>query len=156
MDMIQQIFTVLDGLDEAIANGRRWLEQPKEAPAPPAPFEPAPKPRFFWERLLAPSKFETPPRPVQAEERPEDASRMMDAWLDGLELIRRRLLDVLAAQNIQAVETEHEMFNPRLHVVVDIVPAQNGYAPEQIVATQRRGFVRGETVVRYAEVVVAR
>ena len=80
----------------------------------------------------------------------------MAAWLEGLAFVRDRLTEALAEAGVRSIATDGEFFDPRLHVAVDIAPAENGCAPGAIVRETRAGYVRGETVVRYAEVVVAR
>ena len=70
--------------------------------------------------------------------------------------LRERLLVALAADKVVPIRTEGGVFDPHLHVAVEAVPAVEGFAPGAVVREQRRGSIRGDTVLRYAEVVVAR
>jgi molecular chaperone GrpE len=79
------------------------------------------------------------------------------SWLQGLGLVQERLLDILAAEGVYPIDAEDESFDPHQHVAVETVPATGGLAPGTIVRELRRGYRLDEgTVLRYAEVVVAR
>ncbi len=76
------------------------------------------------------------------------------AWLDGVRLARIRLLDALAAHNVSPIPTTGKPFNPHLHVVVAtrrVSDLPNGI----IIAEDRRGYIAGDKVLRFSEVVVA-
>jgi cell division protein FtsB len=150
LEVVRQIFAALDGLDEALASGERWLaqhrsHQPAAADAAPVAAKPS-----LWQRLTR-----AQPAPPPTASAPDKDLPALSGWLEGLELVRRRLFDVLAAQGIVPLETDGAGFDPTLHVAVEVVAAQNGFAPGQIVSTQRRGYRQGEHVLRFAEVVVA-
>jgi molecular chaperone GrpE len=78
------------------------------------------------------------------------------AWLEGLKFVRDRLLDLLAAEGVRPIEAVGDAFDPYLHVVVETVPATDSVPAGTVVRETRRGYLAGETVLRYAEVVVAR
>jgi molecular chaperone GrpE len=181
MEIIQRLLPVADGLGEAVAAGERLLtneriggsadqrisewanqrmgesvnERIEEAAVP------------FGTRLgRAWAKLWGRPRPiVLAEVANTEGSQLaadtssteaQAAWLEGLKLVQERLLDVLAAEGVRPIEVEGDPFDPHLHVAVETVPATDTTAPGTIVRELRRGYLTGETVVRYAEVVVAR
>jgi molecular chaperone GrpE len=78
------------------------------------------------------------------------------AWLEGLEFVRDRLLDVLSAEGVRPIETDGETFDPHLHVAVEATPASDEQPAGSIAQETRRGYRIGDAVLRYAEVVVAR
>ncbi len=78
------------------------------------------------------------------------------AWLHGVEFVRERLLEVLAAEGVQPIETEGQPFDPDRHHAVEVIAADATLAAGVIAQETRRGYVCGDTVLRYAEVVVAR
>lgn len=150
LEIAQQLFPVIDGLDEALASGCRWLEQieGRGTPAPRGPNSQVP----LLGRLFGRPATRALPGPAPDNE----VQGRLRSWLDGLELVRERLLDILAAQGITPIDTEDESFDPRWEVAVETTPPGTGQLPGQILKTQRRGFRREDTVLRYAEVVVAR
>ncbi|MCX6032233.1 MAG: nucleotide exchange factor GrpE [Chloroflexi bacterium] len=88
----------------------------------------------------------------------DDRSRPgeLAAWLEGLKFVQDRLLDLLAAEGVRPIEAEGDTFDPYLYVVVETVVATDRVPAGTIVREIRRGYLAGETVLRYAEVVVAR
>lgn len=137
LDVAQSLFPALDGLDEAIRSGRRLLDQPAAPPPPPS----------FLDRLVARPRDETSPG--------ETALRAaMEAWLTGLTFVRRRLLDVLAAEGVQPIAAEGQPFDPHYHVAAEVAPAGGTRPPGTVAAEVRRGYVAGGRVLRYAEVAV--
>ena len=68
-------------------------------------------------------------------------------------MVRRRLLDALAAEGVTLIAAEGQPFDPRRHIAVEVVAAA---APSGTVMQEiRRGFVVGTRVLRHAEVAVA-
>lgn len=139
MEIIRRLLPVLDGLEEALASGRR-MQSATVAP-------PAPQPVSFWQRLMGKSSV-----PVREE---TSSVQGISAWLEGLTFIRDRFLETLAAVNVKPILAEGSDFDPHQHVVVETAPATEAIRPGRIVREHRRGFVHGDTVLRYAEVVVA-
>ena len=77
------------------------------------------------------------------------------AWTDGFRIVHERLIHILKRWHVTPMETVGQQFTPDLHRAVDAV--QTDEAPENtIVEEQRRGYLCGEEVLRYAEVVVAK
>jgi molecular chaperone GrpE (heat shock protein) len=150
LEVAQQLFPVIDGLDEALANGHRWLAQisARGIGVPRAGNSRTPLLGRLFGQTSSGALSEPDPE-ILARER-------LKSWIAGLELVRERLLDILAAQGIASIETDGENFDPRWQVAVETSSPGAGQLPGQIVQTQRRGFRREETVLRYAEVVVAR
>ncbi len=161
LEVIKRLLPVLDGLDEAMSAGRRL---PRTADGSGTQFPVgervgASQPLSVRQRLssawalLAGKPLPdwlpiAPPTPAQDE--------AIAAWLEGLEFVRDRLLDILSAEGVRPIETDGETFDPSLHVAVEATPASNGLQPGAIVQESRRGYLIGDAVLRYAEVVVAR
>ncbi|MBV9278677.1 MAG: nucleotide exchange factor GrpE, partial [Chloroflexi bacterium] len=134
LEVVQAMLPALDGLDEALRSGRRLLEQHAEPPRQPTLFG----------RLSG-----RPAPPVQAE-----LHEAMAAWLAGLTFVRQRLLDVLAAEGVQPIETRGLEFDPHFHVALEVVPPSETAPAGTIVSELRRGYLAGDRVLRYAEVAV--
>lgn len=134
LDVVRAILPAVDGLDEAIRAGRRTLEH-HGGEEPPAE---------LLRRLLF-----GPAEPA-AESPLRDA---LAAWLEGLLIVRRRLLDALAAEGVAPIAAEGGPFDPRRHIAVEVVAA--AAPPGTVIHEIRRGFVAGERVIRHAEVAVA-
>ena len=147
--VIQQLLPALDGLDEAFAAGRRLL-------SPPSPHSaPAPMPVFsFRQRVaFALGRGALPVAPPAENGAWRDS---VAAWLDGLDLVRGRVLQVLAADGVQPMTARGETFDPHRHIAVEAVIASDGIAPGTVVEEYRRGYQIGDQVLRAAEVVVAK
>jgi len=170
MEVIERLLSVADGLDEAVASGERLLAKARagvwenrEAGAEEERSGGAPVTRRrsrlgrAWAALwrgpvsVAPAESTAAPTGVSSTA----ASDALTAWLEGLKFVRDRLFDILSAEGVYPVEAEGDTFDPHLHVAIETVPA-DGIVPGTIVRETRRGYLAGETVLRYAEVVVAR
>ena len=163
MEIVERLLPVADGLDEALASGKRLLGALEiNAPAQ-QPMELMPRPSSgrlgrAWTRLWGkpgPVAPAVTPRATSASELPL-ASDTLTAWLKGLTFVRDRLFDLLSAEGVSPLESTGDTFDPHLHIVIETVPAAGDITPGTIVREARRGYLAGETVLRYAEVVVAR
>ena len=161
-DVLAALLPVVDGLGEALAAGERLLaadlaaanERAAEAEGA-ASLPLATRLVGAWE-LLTRSATPRAPQP-QTPAAPSPANReALAAWLRGLMLVQARMLDLLAAEMIYPIAAVGESFDPHQHVAVDTVPAGEGVAPGVIVQETRRGYRQGQTVLRYAEVIVAK
>ncbi len=170
LQVIQRLLPVMDGLDEALAAGERLLER---APSPLqmqeiGKLDNAPLP--WWQVLAAWPLFliglVSPRLAGRRQHRRQIVANLSTdmaawedaqiAWLRGLELVRERLLETLAVEGVEPVETVGRLFDPHRHAAVDTAPAGPDAPPGTIVSELRRGYIVGSRVLRYAEVVVAR
>lgn len=139
LNLVQEILPVGDGLKESIQAARtlRAALAAEPAPSPPA--------RLGW--LWG-------PRPAL---RPAATSRgaLLDAWLDGLLLVERRLLGVLERAGVRPIPAVGEPFDPRCHQAV-AVDRSGRVAAGTVVAEELRGYTVDGRILRHAEVVVAR
>ena len=139
--VVQRLLPALDGVEEALASGRRLMQRSEardKAAAHPS----------LWQRI-------NPARRVGPPAETSD-SRAMASWLEGLSLVHERLMEALASADVVPIPTEGRPFDPHVHVAVETVPAAGQVQPGTIVREHRRGYVHGNAVLRYAEVVVAR
>ena len=140
LEVIQRLLPVLDGLDEAIAAGEALLAEEDQAAA----LTFGQRLREAWRVLKGASPSVTP------------FDEHWAAWLHGVEFVRARLLDILAVEGVQPIETMGQPFDPNRHHAVEMITAADPLDAGLIMQETRRGYVCGETVLRYAEVVVAR
>jgi molecular chaperone GrpE len=77
------------------------------------------------------------------------------AYRKGVELIHRRLLDVLKRRNVTVVDAVGQPFDPHLHQAVTYEPA-DGKPDGEIVEEFARGYLIGERLLRPAMVKVAK
>jgi molecular chaperone GrpE (heat shock protein) len=134
-DLLEALLPALDGLDNAISSGQRYLSK-----------------RDHAARSTALS-------PAQAMLVSPADRAMLAGWLDGLLLVRERLLTVLEAGGVTPIPSVGFPFDPYQHVVVgktDQVPP--GIQPTSgiITAEERCGYQSPAGVLRYAEVIVYR
>lgn len=135
LEVVRALLPALDSLDQAIRSGRQVLSQHAQRQSP----------EQLLRRLLQ----------IPAEPAEGDALRgALSAWLSGLDLVRRRLLDTLAAEGVTPIAAEGHPFDPAYHIALETIATTD--APRgQIVHEIRRGYLAGERVLRYAEVAVA-
>jgi molecular chaperone GrpE len=135
LEFARAIFPTLDGLDEALRAGQAMLAY-ADRREPPA---------VLLQRLLFGEK-------TREESRTSELHVTLAPWLEGLSMVRRRLLDTLAAEGVAPIATEGQPFDPRLHVAVEVLATG---PPGTVIHELRRGFVAGERILRPAEVAVA-
>jgi molecular chaperone GrpE len=140
LEVIKLLLPVLDGLDEASAAGEALLADEER----PATLSFSQRVREAWRVLKG-----TPHSAGLPDEH-------WAAWLHGVEFVRERLLAVLAAEGVQPIETEGQPFDPKRHHAVEVSAADATLPAGLIVQEMRRGYVHGDSVLRYAEVMVAR
>lgn len=147
LNVIQQLLPALDGLDEALAAGRRLLARASEwtGSAPPT--------LTFQQRMAIAIGLR---EPIVRADGTENWRQAVEGWLMGIELVRERLLRVLAAEGVQPIRAQGERFDPHIHIAVEAVPAPEGVAPGTVVQEFRRGYRVGERILRAPEVVVAK
>lgn len=132
-ELLEAVLPALDGLEKAMASGKRYLRTRDRA---------ANVPDLTSEQAVLVS--------------PADRA-MLSGWLDGLRLVRERLLAILEAGGVTPIPTVGQPFDPYLHVAVDTTAAaEDDVEPGTIVTEERRGYRSPAGVLRYAEVIVYR
>jgi molecular chaperone GrpE len=130
-ELLEAFLPALDGLESAIASGRRYL---------------AVRDRATGAAHLTPAQA--------ALVSPADRAVLV-GWLDGLRLVRERMLAILQAGGVTPIPTVGHPFDPYLHVAVGTSAAGDGQ-PGTILSEERRGYRCPAGVLRYAEVIVYR
>jgi len=89
---------------------------------------------------------------LAVQNRPEGG--VEKGWVEGIELVYRKLLGRLEAQGVRVMETEGAAFDPHFHEA--ITHEENPeFESGQIIAVVKPGFLIGERVLRPAMVRVA-
>jgi molecular chaperone GrpE len=83
------------------------------------------------------------------QNRPSDNS-----WANGIELIARKLQNVLDSEGIKRIEAEGREFDPNFHEAISHEPA-DGVKSGFVIAVVQNGYMLGERVIRPALVRVA-
>lgn len=73
---------------------------------------------------------------------------------EGIRAIYRRLLSLLEQQKVEPIRSLGEAFDPRIHEAVDSLPSDQ-YEPGTVIEEVRRGYRRGDELLRPARVRVA-
>ena len=76
-------------------------------------------------------------------------------WSEGIELIYRKLSNMLENEGVKPMEIENDFFDPNLHEAV-MSEENNEFESGQIIEVIRQGYVLGDRVLRPAMVRVAR
>lgn len=137
LQVVEAMLPVLDGIEQALDSGRSYLERQTAA---------AGRKPGLRERLA---------QALGRRSSPDEAAPI-EAWLSGLELVRERMLAVLANEGVHPILAVGQSFDPYRHVAVALAdPTQYpDAAPGRVVEEQRRGYLAGQRVLRFAEVVV--
>jgi molecular chaperone GrpE (heat shock protein) len=130
-ELLAAILPALDGVEQALAGGNQYLARRDVAAT-------APRQTAAQMQLVSPAD-----------------RRMLAAWLDGLRLVRERLLAILAAGEVTPIPALGRPFDPYRHKAVGVA-RQSDQPPGVIIAVERAGYQTPSGVLRYAEVVVYR
>jgi len=132
-DLLEALLPALDGLDNAMSSGQHYLAN---------------------RDLAARSAALSPDQAILVS--PADRT-MLAGWLDGLRLVRERLLAVLEAGEVTPIPSVGFPFDPYQHVVVGTTsqtPSDVQPIPGMIIAEERCGYRSPVGILRYAEVIV--
>lgn len=77
------------------------------------------------------------------------------AWAEGIELILRKLYNILEGEGIKRIEAEKEEFDPNRHEAISYEPSPD-HEGGQIIEVVQQGYMLGDRVIRPALVRVAR
>ncbi len=87
------------------------------------------------------------------QNRPQDEAAK--DWVDGIELVYRKLQSILTAEGVTRIEAEGKMFDPNFHEAISHEPSED-HESGQIIEVVQQGYMIGERVLRPALVRVAR
>jgi molecular chaperone GrpE len=76
------------------------------------------------------------------------------AWSGGIELIYRKLMNILDAEGVTIIETQNQMFDPNLHEAV-VQTESDEHESGQIIEVLQTGYKMGDRVLRPAIVRIA-
>jgi molecular chaperone GrpE len=77
------------------------------------------------------------------------------AWVEGIELICRKLQNILEAEGLRRIEAESQTFDPHFHEAISQEPSED-HTSGQIIAVVQNGYTLGDRVIRPALVRVAK
>ncbi len=140
-DLLAALLPVLDGLEAALDSGERLLAYPGSNPSDE---------RWVAGHLEGDGDKGGATRLALQSDR-----ALMAAWLDGLRLVRERLLALLAGAGVEPIPAIGQPFDPYLHQAVGTAIDRAHHAGT-IIAEGRRGYTGPGGVLRYAEVIVNR
>ena len=77
-----------------------------------------------------------------------------DAWANGIELITRKLQNILNSEGLKRIEAEGMAFDPKFHEAISHEHNED-FESGQVIAVVQNGYMLGERVIRPALVRVA-
>ena len=77
-----------------------------------------------------------------------------DAWASGIELIARKLQNILESEGVKRIEAKGLAFDPAFHEAITHEPSEEVQS-EHIIDVVQNGYMLGERVIRPAHVRVA-
>ncbi|MBI4731266.1 MAG: nucleotide exchange factor GrpE [Chloroflexi bacterium] len=75
-------------------------------------------------------------------------------WVDGIELVYRKLQTILENEGLKRIEAEGQPFDPNFHEAISQEPAE-GVESGRVIGVIQQGYTLGERVIRPAMVRVA-
>lgn len=159
-DLAAELLPVLDGIEMALDSGCSLLQRRQQRQA--ATQAPATQPaenrsiQRAWQqfrRSLAGEPVDVDPRP-QPPIYDEEMETGLNAWLDGLKLVRERFLALLNTEEIEVIPALRQPFDPKLHVAISAEP-RTDVQPGVVIRVLRQGYRQRGRVLRFAEVIVA-
>ncbi len=85
------------------------------------------------------------------QNRPSDTG----PWINGIELIHKKLVTLLEAEGLKRIQAEGEAFDPNFHEAISHEPSEV-VASGHVIAVTQNGYMLGDRVVRPANVRVAK
>ena len=76
------------------------------------------------------------------------------AWSEGIELIYRKLMNILDAEGVTIIEAQDQMFDPNLHEAV-VQTESDEHESGQVIEVLQTGYKMGDRVLRPATVRIA-
>ncbi|MBE9181531.1 nucleotide exchange factor GrpE [Oculatella sp. LEGE 06141] len=142
----RDLLSVLDALDQACTHWQEQIEALSQLPEQPAS---APQP--WWQRWIQPL---TQPQLPDAASTTSSLREVLLSNQQGVNLIRRSLLDVLRQRQVTPIEAQGTPFNPQ--TMYAIGRQESASIPENTVVQEVvRGYWWGDQVLREAQVIVA-
>lgn len=77
-----------------------------------------------------------------------------DAWANGIELIARKLQNMLDVEGVKRIEAQGVEFDPKFHEAISHEPHED-FQSGQVIEVVQNGYMLGERVIRPALVRVA-
>jgi len=84
------------------------------------------------------------------QNRPSDSG----SWMDGIELIHKKLQSILESEGVTRIEAEGQVFDPNFHEAISHEPSE-AVESGHVIAIVQNGYRVGERVIRPALVRVA-
>lgn len=77
------------------------------------------------------------------------------AWVDGIELIYKKLQSILEAEGVKRMEAEGQIFDPNFHEAISQEKSED-HESGQVIEVIRNGYMLGDKVIRPAMVRVSK
>ncbi|HMU91555.1 MAG TPA: nucleotide exchange factor GrpE [Anaerolineales bacterium] len=77
-----------------------------------------------------------------------------DAWASGIELIARKMQNILEGEGLKRIDAKGKPFDPNFHEAISHEPA-DGVESEHVIDVVQNGYMLGDRVIRPALVRVA-
>ncbi len=77
------------------------------------------------------------------------------AWAEGIELVNRKINNLLESENVKRIEAENQQFDPNIHEALSQEESAD-HESGQIIEVIQQGYYLGDRVLRPARVRVAR
>jgi molecular chaperone GrpE len=78
-----------------------------------------------------------------------------DAWVNGIELVTRKLHSILESEGLERIEAKGAAFDPNFHEAISY-ESMEGVESGHIIAIVQNGYMLGDRVIRPALVRVAK
>jgi molecular chaperone GrpE len=153
--LLKSIVDVYDNLALALRQVTRQREALEKSLAELAVGPPPARKSGVWSRVFRPGPTAEDDRSNRAAAAAGLVRSALEGLIAGYRMSLARVDRVLAQSGLEPIPVEGEWFDPDLMEVVE-VSADTSRRPGEVVEEVRRGYRRGDTIFRYAQVRVVR
>jgi len=87
----------------------------------------------------------------------EHADEQQDtAFAQGVLMVYKQLIDILTAMEVSEIPAMGEVFDPTLHHAIQQAEAEDGTAPDTVVAVVQKGYKMCDKILRHSMVIVSK
>ena len=79
-----------------------------------------------------------------------------NAFVQGVSMVYKQLTDILAGMEVSEIPAMGEPFDPNVHQAIQQVEAEEGVAPETVVAVVQKGYKMCDKILRHSMVIVSK
>jgi molecular chaperone GrpE len=154
--LIKDLLIVMDALDSAIEHGEEQIRTTPPTPQQTPQQNPENETKTgFWNQVLAFFETEDPESSTPTDATQTNLIEVLTSQKEGIEMIRRSLLDVLQKRQVKPMNALGQPFDAQCMYAIAQQPSASN-PPNTVLQEVVRGYWKGDRILREAQVIVAR